>query len=647
MNPGIFRKIDYKSLHLISVISVLIIFSGVLILFVYENKSVKKTFLNCSRVQAQSIANQYVNCLDLEISESEIGSYLQLFENDSINEISIFNTEGNIIKTTDKEMVSLPEVQKIVDTGEYKYSSNILHINFPIYRNSKYEGTVYIKLHCPGILINNRVFTGFSFMLLIIFISTSLLHYKTRSVFNSIARFSLHIKSNLGKNNPEEYIEKVFNKQLDDLFKSYSLMVKKYKRRDHEVKSVLDELKKSEEEYQKLYENAPDMYFSVTVDSKEIIRCNNTICKYTGYSKEEVLSKSVFSLFADDSLEEAKIYFSGICLTENYKPELEIRKKNGELINVVIDNTAVNDEDGNVLYLNVVMRDLSSVKETEIERQKAIDKLHLLLKQADKSRRALLSVVEDQKSAKDELSKLNISLENIIAERTEKLIIANKELEAFSYSVSHDLRAPLRHINGFINLFLDKVSFKLSEQEASYLNIVIKSSREMGELIDSLLSFAKLSRTGIKLDYIEMKTLVLDALDFFNSDIVKRKIKVSVSDFPEVKGDSKLIKQVWINLISNAIKYTGKTGFPEIEIGVNIEKDEYAFFIKDNGEGFNMKYISKLYGVFQRLHKTNEHEGVGIGLANVNSIINKHGGRCWANSELGKGATFFFSLPKP
>lgn len=230
-------------------------------------------------------------------------------------------------------------------------------------------------------------------------------------------------------------------------------------------------------------------------------------------------------------------------------------------------------------------------------------------------------------------------------EEKEKQEAANKELEAFSYSVSHDLRSPLRHIGGFIDLLIKNNSSQLDETGLRYLNIISASSHEMGNLIDALLTFSRLSRTELKRTKINSKEMVEHVVETFSDELVGRKVEIIISELPDTMGDEDLINQVWINLISNAIKYSRNTKQAVIEIRGKNENNKTIFSIKDNGAGFDLKYADKLFGVFQRFHKAREFEGIGIGLANVNRIIVRHGGTCWAESEVDKGATFFFSIP--
>jgi PAS domain S-box-containing protein len=250
-----------------------------------------------------------------------------------------------------------------------------------------------------------------------------------------------------------------------------------------------------------------------------------------------------------------------------------------------------------------------------------------------------------RKQAEKEIQELNEDLELRVKYRTADLEASNKELETFSYSVSHDLKAPLRHINGFIGLLLDNRSTELNEEELGFLEKITASASEMERLIDAILSFSRLNQTELRKTLIRSSDMVDHVIRFFEPEMQNRKITFNVGFLPDINGDEELILQVWTNLISNAIKYTGKKPEALIDIGSISTETDTTFFVKDNGAGFNMKYAEKLFGVFQRLHKSRDFEGIGIGLANVNRIVNRHGGRCRAEGQPDQGATFFFSLP--
>jgi len=310
--------------------------------------------------------------------------------------------------------------------------------------------------------------------------------------------------------------------------------------------------------------------------------------------------ESTFSnLFSDPGVEAIVINFRDI--TDRKIADDEIIKLNNELEKKVNDRTA----------------ELESRTKELIENQAA-----------------LLNMVEDLNIKSDELHQSTAQLE-----------IANKELEAFSYSVSHDLRAPLRAISGFVSILREDYEDKLDEEGKRICSIINSNATKMGQLIDDLLSFSRLIRSELHNTSIDMEKMVKTVLSEFESTYDLSQKNILIHELPKTKGDPNLIKQVWINLIANAFKYSSRNVNATITIGSFTQNNELVYYIKDNGVGFNMDYAHKLFGVFHRLHAGNEFEGTGVGLAIVQRIITRHHGKVWAEGEVGKGAAFYFTLP--
>jgi len=284
------------------------------------------------------------------------------------------------------------------------------------------------------------------------------------------------------------------------------------------------------------------------------------------------------------------------------------KRKNGEIFPVAISLTVIGVEDDEVLT-HVIWQDIS-----------------------------------DRKLAEEELIKYHQQLEELVEERTNELTAVNKELEAFSFSVSHDLRAPLRSIDGFSEALLEDYATKLDATGHDYLQRIRAAAQKMGQLIDALLDLSRVTRRELLKDTVDLSALAQDALKDLQHGEAEREVACTIQPGIRAKGDKQLLRIVMANLLGNAWKYTSKNSQAQIEFGTKVENGETIYFVRDNGAGFDMTYATKLFGAFQRMHHDDEFPGTGVGLATVSRIINKHGGRIWAESAPGKGATFYFTL---
>jgi signal transduction histidine kinase len=262
--------------------------------------------------------------------------------------------------------------------------------------------------------------------------------------------------------------------------------------------------------------------------------------------------------------------------------------------------------------------------------------------QLQRANEDLQQEIAERQQTTERVERLNEELRD----QTGKQEAANKELEAFSYSVSHDLRAPLRNIQGFAEILQTEAAASLSLTHAGYLSRIADSAQRMGQLIDDLLAFSRMGLAELTLARVEMQAMAEETARELSDANPSRKIAWKIGPLPAVAGDASLLKQVWINLFSNAVKYTRDRPVAEIAVSCREAGPEWEFTVRDNGIGFDMEYAPKLFGIFERLHSPGQFEGTGVGLANVRRIVFRHGGRTWAEGRSGEGAAFSFSLPR-
>lgn len=258
----------------------------------------------------------------------------------------------------------------------------------------------------------------------------------------------------------------------------------------------------------------------------------------------------------------------------------------------------------------------------------------------------LIAEIKERSKVEEEIKRLNLELEQRVVERTAQLEAANKELEAFNYSISHDLRAPLRIIDGFTQIVMEDHAARIDEEGKKLLAAVSSNVHRMEEMILAMLALSRSGRQKIQTEEIDMETLVKSVIDDLLEPAPERKISFTVGSLPIAHGDASLVRQVFANLLSNALKFTGKKDHAEVEVKGWDDGSENIYCVKDNGAGFDKEHTHRLFQVFQRLHSRSEFDGTGIGLSIVQKIVQRHGGRLWAEGAIDKGATFCFTLPK-
>lgn len=329
-----------------------------------------------------------------------------------------------------------------------------------------------------------------------------------------------------------------------------------------------------------------------------------------GYHADEMIGQPVLRLIPEERQDEEAQIMDSIRRSRTVRPFETVRRcKDGSTVEVSVTVSPIRDAAGRVVGASKIARDIT-----------------------------------ERRRAEQQIRQLNAELEQRVRLRTQELEAANRELEAFSYSVSHDLRAPLRAVDGFSQAVMEDFGPQLPADGRRQLGVIRESARRMGCLIDDLLAFSRLSRQPLAKQTVDMAGLVRSVLGDFATECATRQVEVSLGELPPCAGDPRLLRQVLVNLVSNALKYSRKRAQPTLAIGCQTAEHPPVYYIRDNGSGFDLRYADKLFGVFQRLHRAEDYEGTGVGLAIVQRIVNRHGGRIWAESAVDAGATFYFTL---
>lgn len=585
------------------ILTIILVYSG---FFLYEHITFKKILVRDLSTKADIIAENSNAALTFRDSTDAARILNSLASQPQIISAAIYDDSKMLFAAyTHKGLhVFFPSNPTTSDTSNYNDDGIVVFK--PVTLNGEQIGTLYISMDLSE---REQRFLSYIKIALLVLIGSLFVAYIVATVLAKNISAPIISLANTSQKVAEQKdysirAERISNDETGFLADTFNQMLARIQSRDADLQKSYESIQSAEKRYRTTLDHMMEGCQIISFDWKYLY-LNEVAVNHSRTEKDKLMGKTMLDAFP--GIEDTEIYnHISRCMKEriHYRLENEFVYPDGEK-----------------------------------------KWFKLSIEPVPEGVFILSNDITEQKHLQEELKKHHEHLEELVKERTVQLENANKELESFSYSVSHDLRAPLRAITGFAKIFEEDYGKSIDEEGTRLLRVVQDSAVKMGNLIDDLLALSRLGRKEIKKNIVDMNqltNLVLEEID----KVTDTKAEIKIDQLHNVMADDSLINQVLMNLISNALKYSSKTEKPVVEVKSEEINDEYIFSVKDNGAGFDMKYADKLFGVFQRLHANHEFEGTGVGLAIVNLIIRKHNGKVWAEGKVNEGATFYFSLPK-
>jgi PAS domain S-box-containing protein len=593
--------------------TVILITSGTVLLLmsatfaVYEFVTFRQATVREVTILGEIIAANCTAALAFDDTE-EAAEILSALKAEAHIEVAIlYDSTGNLFSTYPSELKAEGLHGNAVEKG-YRFEDRYLTSFQPVTQGNKRLGTLYLKSSMQGIYERLELY-GIT-ALIVIAISFLLAYILSKSLQETISKPILSL-SETAKfiSQRKDYAVRAKKWGEDEM----GLLTDAFNQMLVQIEKQTVDLRESEERIRDVINSA--LSAVVVMDAQGTISEWNTRAeKMFGWPKDDAIGKELADLIVPEDLREAH--------RKGLKHFLATGE--GPVINQFIEISALRR--GGMQF----------PVELSISVLRSSDAVTFC---------GFITDITERKRAEEEIKAFSQKLEHMVHERTMELENANKELESFSYSVSHDLRAPLRSIHGYINIFAEEYSSQFDDEAKRLVSIITNNAQKMGRLIDDLLAFSQLGRKELTKTEASMMGLVQAICEEHKRAEANRNIEFIIHELPVATVDITSLRQVWVNLISNAVKYTQHKNDARIEIGANGQSGIKTYFVKDNGAGFDMQYYNKLFGVFQRLHSQREFEGTGVGLAIVQRIVSKHGGKVWAEAKPNEGATFYFTIP--
>lgn len=600
------RPIQQKLINVIMVTSGAVTILTCMAFFAYDVFTFRQTTLRELLTLGEIISNNSTAALAFDDPESAAEILAAVKAEKHIEAAALYDVDSTLfsIYPADLPEDALPAQPPVAG---YRFEKSYVIGVQPVMQAGRLLGTLYIRSNIDAIYDRFQLYAVIAALIIIgAFILTYIL---SRGLQQRVSKPILAL-ADTARIVSQHHDYSVRAKKMSD--DELGLLTDAFNQMLTRIEKQTIELSESEERMRAVLNSAMTAVIAMDVEGK-IIDWNSRAEKMFGWPRREALQRELAATIIPETLRDA--HRTGL--------KHFLATGSGAVFNQLIEITALH-RSGKEFPV-----------ELSISRLKTNDTTTFC---------GFITDITERRRAEEEIRLFNQKLEQMVQERTEELQMVNKELESFSYSVSHDLRAPLRAIHGYMNIFADEYANKFDNEAKRLTTIIMNNTQKMGRLIDDLLAFSQLGRKELIRTHTSMTQMVMSICEEQKRLEDGRNIEFVIQDLPYALVDTVTMRQVWVNLISNAVKYTKHKEKAIIEIAAKEDNDEQIYYVKDNGAGFDMSYYDKLFGVFQRLHSQKEFEGTGVGLAIVQRIILRHGGKVWADAIPNEGATFYFSL---
>ncbi|MEO7988968.1 MAG: PAS domain S-box protein [Chryseolinea sp.] len=603
-----FKKtsIQNKLLRVIQLISGTVVLLACVLFFTYEYVTFRQERMRELVAIGKIVATNSTAALAFDDRAAARETLNALQAETRITAACLYDRDGKLFASF-PDHLSADAIPAAPGTGGFTFTSNSLEGFQMVTQGNQQLGTLFLRYSIEALYDRMKVYAALAIM--IVLLSSALAYLLYIRLQKSISKPILALaKTAHAIADLQDFSVRAVKESEDEV----GLFTDAFNQMLNQIEQQNAALSESSERLRAVLNSA--LSGVIVIDAQgDILDWNERAEKMFGWRKEEVMGKELARIIIPENFRQAHRNGMGHFL----------KTGNGPVLNQLLELTALR-RNGSEFPVEL---SISALKTNDI--------LTFC---------GFVTDITERKKAEEAIQTFNQKLEQMVIDRTAELEVSNKELESFSYSVSHDLRAPLRSIHGYVNILYEDYGTMMNDEGKRVIQTILRNGQRMGQLIDDLLAFSRLGRKELTKSHISMHDLAENVIDEHKRSAANGQVVFTLHPIPPARGDNATLRQVWVNLISNAVKYSKGKEKPTVEIGAIEEHQHITYYVKDNGAGFDMEYYNKLFGVFQRLHSMNEFEGTGVGLAIVQRIISKHGGKIWALAKVNEGATFYFTL---